>query len=34
MYHRRGIIKKRLGLDNKVDLEKWVWELIILINTD
>jgi len=34
MYHRRGIIKKRLGLDNKVDLEKWVWELIMLINTD
>ena len=28
MYHRRGIIKKRLGLDNKVDLEKWVWEFI------
>ena len=28
MYHRRGIIKKRIGLDNKVDLEKWVWELI------
>jgi len=28
MYHRRGIIKKRLGLDSKVDLEKWVWELI------
>ena len=28
MYHRRGIIKKRLGLDSKVDLEKWVWKLI------
>ena len=28
MYHRRAIIKKRLALDNQVDLEKWVWELI------
>ena len=28
MYHRRAIIKKRIGLNVKVDLEKWVWELM------
>ena len=28
MYHRRGIIKKRIGLNSKVDLEKWILELM------
>ena len=34
MYHRRGIIKKRIGINNKVDLEEWIWGLIVGENVE